>query len=106
MNWLQNLAISHFLPYFLPPLVFAIVQLAKKLIPMVDGLPPWVKQGVVYALAQVFVFAQSWVGQTLPCADHCTLADLANAPDFIKGILVAVSAFLLHWLKNRPIQQA
>jgi hypothetical protein len=100
MNWLQNQALNMLLPYLLGPLVFLIMQGIKKLSLTVDKLPPWVKQALVFVVAQAMTFLQSWSGQELACGTGCTLADIG--PTFVKGVLVTLSAFLMHFLKNRP----
>lgn len=100
---LQFKAFSAFLPYLLAPLVFIVVQGLKKGVVLVDRIPSWAKPGLVYVVAQVTVFLQTWTGQALACGADCTLLDLANAPTFIKGVLVTLSAMLLHFLKNRPV---
>jgi hypothetical protein len=99
MNWIQSKAIDLLLPYLLGPLVFLVVQGLKKASDAIDRLPVWAKQGVVFVVAQAFVFLQSWSDQSLACGNACTLADIG--PEFIKGVLVAASAFLLHFLKQR-----
>lgn len=99
MEWLQTKAIAIALPYLLGPLVFAVMQLLKKASAAMDNLPVWAKQGAVFVIAQVFVFLQSWTNQTLACGAGCTLADIG--PEFIKGVLVAASAFLMHFLKKQ-----
>lgn len=102
MNWLQSSAFNLIIPYLLAPLVFLIVQGLKKGITLVDRIPSWAKPGLVYVVAQITVFLQTWTGQELACGASCTLADLANAPTFIKAVLVTLSAMFLHFLKNRP----
>lgn len=99
MSWLQNQAISIALPYLLGPLVFFVMQGLKKASAFIDNLPPWAKQGAVFVIAQAITFAQSFSGQDLACGTSCTIADL-GAP-FVKGLLVSLSAFLMHWLKQR-----
>lgn len=99
MNWIQSKALDLLLPYLLGPLVFLVMQGIKQASAAVDRLPSWAKQGAVFVIAQVFVFLQSWSGETLACGNACTLADIG--PEFIKGVLVAVSAYLMHFLKQR-----
>lgn len=100
MNWFQSKALDLLLPYLLGPLVFLVMQGIKRASAAVDRLPAWAKQGVVFVVAQAFVFLQSWSNQTLACGSACTLADIG--PEFVKGVLVAISAVLMHFLKNRP----
>lgn len=98
MSWLQNQAISIALPYLMGPLVFVIVQASKKAWMWIDHLPAWQKQAFVFVVAQLLVFVQSWSGQELACGASCTLADIT--PVFVKGVLTALSAYLLHFLKK------
>lgn len=99
MNWLQSQAFNLLFPYLAAPLVFLAMQGIKRANTFVDTLPKWAKQGVVFVLSQVLTFAQAWSGTALDCASNCTLADV-NEP-FVKGIFVAGSAFLLHFLNKR-----
>jgi len=99
MSWLQNQAIQLVLPYLLGPIVFLVMQGLKKASAAVDSLPSWAKQGAVFVIAQVLTFLQAWSGTALDCGTNCSLADVSDP--FVKGVLVAASAFLLHWLKQR-----
>lgn len=101
MNWFQTQAFNVLLPYLMGPLVFLVVQGLKRASALIDKTPPWVKQALVFVIAQVAAFAQTRSGQTLECGNDCTLADISS-PAFVKGVLVTASAMLLHWLKNRP----
>lgn len=97
MNWI----LSHtLLPYLLGPLVFVVMQLLKKAPLAIDKLPSWAKQGVVFVISQVLVFLQAWSGNALACGANCGLADVGEP--FVKGVLVAGSAFLMHYLKKMP----
>ena len=99
MNWFQTSALNFALPYLLGPLAFLLMQGLKQLSGLIDNLPPWAKQGVVFLTAQILVFAQEWSNQSLACGDACTINDVG--PAFLKGVLVAGSAFLMHFLKQR-----
>lgn len=103
MNWIQNQAVQLVLPYLLAPLVFVIVQGLKKASSAIDHLPAWAKQGAVFVVAQILTFLQAWSGQTLECGASCTIADVSDP--FVKGVLVTLTAFLLHYLKARPVQK-
>lgn len=103
MEWFQLKMFGVLLPYLLAPLVFLLVQGLKRASKLIDATPPWVKQGLVYVIAQIGVFLQSWSGNELACDAACGLMDFANAPNFIKGVLVTASTFLLHFLKKRPV---
>lgn len=108
MSWLQTQAFNLILPIILGPVVFAAVQGLKMASGWIDSRPAWQKKVLVPAIAILVTAGTSALGGGVSCdASSVNITDCLDqfSPDALKALFGSGVAFLLHWLKNRPVQK-
>lgn len=107
MGWLQNQALQYALNHFiipaLAPFTFLVIQWMKRGDSWVNQLPKPAKIALAPIISTVVVTLAAFGNQELACSatNSCTLVDVT--PAVLTAALGAGGAWLMHYLKNRPV---
>ena len=100
MTWLKMQALELGLAWIVGPVVVVVMQLLKRLVAVVEGLPAWQKRAVVVFLASVFTLLGQALGVDFGVTPE-SLSGLATlSEDTLKVAVASAFAMGLHWAKK------
>lgn len=102
MDFIRQQVASFLVPLILGPATFYAMKYLKIASDFVGKQQPLVQQGIVIAISALLVAAGHLVpGQALACAAQstCQISDIT--PDFVKALIGAGVAFLIHFKEQQ-----